>query len=374
MNIINKRKDYNYDTNYQSEDILKLNKLILEYFNKKNNMNTHNLYKLINYFYDIKIEETDYLDYVNSTDKLFSKIIEIPTEEVIQEMYSEGHGRDFSWWTENYQIIIKVLSNEFIPSKNEYTYDEIEKLIENGKIYPICRFCKKTSKPQNRFQNNIKYLLPYLAKELDPNDEYFNYMINKALSKIKLDNLINEIRIFITRLKLDSNIKNMTNHIYGEDEIGEINSNKKIADELINIYNKFSKEKIKTTELEIVMDYLRNLPKCEDWYQEIEIEQIINVFSFLDDEEDKELCKEIERLVISLNEVELAYEMAVNFDWVDKKIMGEIVIADGDPYFNYDFAMEVEGADIERHKQVILNSKYSDEVMLERAKALVIKK
>lgn len=374
MNIINKRKDYNYDTDYQDQDILQLSKLILEFFSKKGNMDTCNLHKLINYFYDIKIEDADYLDYVNSHYKFFSKIIEIPTEYVSQYLYSEGHGRDFSWWTENYQRIIKASSNEFTPSKDEYTYNEIKKLIENGEIYPIYPFGRKTSKSQNSCDDNIKYLVPYFSKELGPDNEYFDYIINQALSKIKLENLMDEIRIFIIRLKLNSNIRNITNHVYVEDEIEEINLNKKIADELIKMYNKFSKEKIKPTELEIVMDYLRNLPKCENWYEEIEIEKIINIFSFLDEEKDKEICKEIEQLIISLSEVELSYEMAVNFDWVDKKIMGEIVIADGDPYFNYDFAIEVEGADIERHKEVILKCKYSDEVMLERAKALVIKK
>jgi len=219
MNIINKRKNYNYDTNYGVKKTIKLSKLIIEYFNKKENMNTSNLYKLISYFYDIKVEAYDYLDYVNSISiknkRYYYQITEIPTERVITDMQSEGHGRDFSWWTQNYQRMIKILSNRFTPTKDEYAFEEIEELIAEGKIYPLYPFGKKTTKPQKKVKDNIKYLVDYAGKKLDKTDEYFDYMTYKAIAEIKIENLINEIRIFITRLKLDSTVVNY----YNEDEI-----------------------------------------------------------------------------------------------------------------------------------------------------------
>ena len=75
-----------------------------------------------------------------------------------------------------------------------------------------------------------------------------------------------------------------------------------------------------------------------------------------------------------MDDQELCYEMAVNIDWVNKEKMVEIVIASGDPDLNYYYASSVEGADIKRHKEVILNSKHSDDYILERAKSLVLEK
>lgn len=123
------------------------------------------------------------------------------------------------------------------------------------------------------------------------------------------------------------------------------------------------------------MDYLKKLPSIEEqWYTEITLEQIISVIEQLDYDEDKKICDEIEKIVISLEEEELCYEMASNIEWINKDIMAEIVIKSGNPDVNYYYASEVEGANIERHKQVILNSKHSDDYILERTKSLVLKK
>ena len=86
----------------------------------------------------------------------------------------------------------------------------------------------------------------------------------------------------------------------------------------------------------------------------------------LDYDKDKDVCDEVQTLAVYLKEVELCYELALRCEWIDKKLMGEIVILDGNPDFNYYFASEVEGADIKRHKDVILNSKYTDEYIYER--------
>lgn len=54
--------------------------------------------------------------------------------------------------------------------------------------------------------------------------------------------------------------------------------------------------------------------------------------------------------------------------------MAEIVIKSEDPDCNYDYASEIEGADIKRHKEVILNSPRSDNYILNLANSLVIPK
>ena len=89
-----------------------------------------------------------------------------------------------------------------------------------------------------------------------------------------------------------------------------------------------------------------------------------------DYEENKELCDEIEQIAINFRYAEFCYELAANFDWVNKKLMEEIVLEDGNPEINYFYAINVDGADIERHKKVILDNEYSDDDILERVKKL----
>ena len=370
MKIINKRKKdiYNY---YKLENVYNICDLVVDYLTNKENININNLHKLINYFYDIIVEDNDYLEYFNNANnKNFTKIIDIPTEEVIQDMHSEGHGRDFSWWTQNYQIYVSALSDKFVPTKEEYTFDEIKELISQGQICALYRYRKETKKCQNIIRDSFKCMVKYPKAKITEETEYYEYMVRKALLEITLENLINEIRVFIIRLKFESQIIDFS---YIEEKDGN-KVKKKIVDKLITLFNKNEKEKIKLSEVEIVIDYLKKLPNTENWYQELTLDHIINAFSFIDAEKDKELCKQIEELVISLNEAELCYEMASNIEWIDKEKMAEIVIASGDPYFNYYYAAEVEGADVKRHKEVILNSKHSDEYILERAKSLSLTK
>lgn len=366
MKIINKRTNYEYDTDYGKKDILKLSKLIIEFLKNKENTKKEELYNLLSYFYDIKIDNTDYMEYVNSISEVeYTNIIEIPTNRIVIESGSEGHGRDFSWWTQNYQIFVKAFSSSFVPSKEEYTISEVESLAKDGTIYPIHPFGMRTKKKFINVSDTIDYLTKYNGKKLEESDSYFDFMVNKAISNIGIKTLIEEIRLFIIKLKLDSVIDE--DRYYGE----KIETFDELSSDLINIYNTNVKgNKIESTPLEIVMNYLRKIHDVDKWYEEVTLEQIVNVFNQIDEEENKELCSEIEALVISIGEAELCYEMASNFDWVDKKVMAEIVINDGCPDFNYYFASEVEGADIERHKQVILNSKYSDEYILECAREL----
>lgn len=362
MKIIKKKNNYEYDTDYNDKDILKLSKLIFEFLENKEKTNTKTLKQLIDYFYDVKLEPFDYVHYVNKKNNThYYKVTAIPTQKVISDMEYEGHGRDFSWWTQNYQRMIEVASKEFTPTKDEYTFEEIQQLIDQGEIYPLYPFGTKTNKSAFNVKDNTKYLVSYSSKELEEKDEYFDFMVQTLLKDIGFKTLLDEIQHFIIDLK----IKAFTSHSEDEEDFTEL------ADNLTELYNKNVKNKqIKSSPVEIVVDYLRNLPYEDFWYEEINLDQIIKVIEELDYKENKETCDEIQRIAINLKEVELCYELAACFDWIDKKTMADIVVENGNPDFNYYFATEVEGADIERHKQVILNSSRADEYILERARKL----
>lgn len=383
MKIKYKYYNYEYEREYIGENLKTLSKLIIEFLNKKDNFEIEELNKIINSFYEITLEEKDYLGYINAKQNIqYEKIIEIPTNIVTVDLQSEGHGRDFSWWTENYQRMICAATTEFKSEKEEYTLEEIEQLIESKIIYPIYPFGRKTDKKAFYKKDNIKYLLNYKSKEMTEDSEYFKYMVKKELETIGYEEFIKQIKVFIINMKL--NLDNYDDYYYeyndeydneyDDEKESTISENERVEDiqnELVKAYNSnIDNDKIKNTSIEIVMDYLRKLKDMEFWFEDINIEQVINTVSKLKYPENKELCEEIEQIAIDLNYAELCYELAAYCDWVDKQIMAEIVINDGNPEINYYFASEVEGADIERHKQVILNNEYTEEYILERTKKL----
>ena len=356
---IKENKKYNIDS--KKSDVLQLVKLSVEFMNNFETMSVKDLYKLICYFYDVKLEIFDYMGYANKKNNTrYCNIIDIPTNKVTVDSGSEGHGRDFSWWMQNYQRMVKAFSVDFFPSKEEYTIEEIKDLVANGDIFVLYPFGRKTKKKFINVKDDIDYLLSYQSKELSLDDEYFDFMVFLMLKEIKVENLLDQIRKFIINLKLNSEL-DLDN--YYEDI--EIYSDE--ADMLISVFNEKNDNKIQITSLEIVFDYLRRFNKEVDWYEEVTLEQIINVFGNIDD---VAIQREIESFVISLGEPELCYEMACNFDWVNKKEMEEIVLKDGNPEINYYYASNVDGADINRHKAVILESKFTDDYFLEMVKSL----
>lgn len=255
MEIINKRKNYEYDTEYNYVETLKLIALISIFLEQKNNITSKDLYNLIKYFYDIKIDINDYLDYLNQEEGYdFDKIVDIPTNIVIMNTESEGHGKDFSWWTQNYQIIIKAATNQFIPSKEEYTKEKLEKLIKEKNIYPIYSFGKKTKNEVSKEKNNIKYLIPYQSKKLESKDIYFDFMVNRICSRISNDNLLKEIRRFIINLKLNS-IEDEDRY-YSENEYKILRIYDDLSNKLIVLYNSIdNKNTIDKEPINIIISY-----------------------------------------------------------------------------------------------------------------------
>lgn len=64
------------------------------------------------------------------------KIIKV--EGTAEHIEQEGHGRDFSWWTEYYKCSYEVVCSEnTVFEDREYTQEEIKQLIEQGKICVI---------------------------------------------------------------------------------------------------------------------------------------------------------------------------------------------------------------------------------------------
>ena len=111
--------------------------------------------------------------------------------------------------------------------------------------------------------------------------------------------------------------------------------------------------------IEIVLNYLSrmiDMPK-HNRFKEIGIEKIVESIDHYVSFEDKDLCSLIDKLMASLKEAELCYEMASNVSWADIKKYGKIIIDSKDIENNYYFALNIEGSDVLGHGNVVIESK-----------------
>ena len=378
MKIKCKFYNYDYEREFAGDNLKRLSKMIIEFLNNKGNVGLEKLYEIINAFYDIKLSDNDYLNYINYKSGMqYDKVVHIPTNVVTTDLQSEGHGRDFSWWTQNYQRMIAVATSDFVVEKDEYTYEEVKELISSKLIYPMYPFVRKTDKKAHFVDCDIQYLLSYSSKEMTKDSEYFEYMVMKELETIGKAEFLKQIRTFIIDMKLNLDNYDYFYCEYDEDEFDEEKDSLKeekiedIQKDLLKAYNdNVNGDFIKETSIEIVMDYLRNIRNVNFLFEDITIDHVVNTICKLNYEDDKDLCDEIEQIAINLKHAEFCYELAAYCDWVDKKKMADIVVEDGNPEINCCFATDVEGADIERHKNVILNCEYADDYILERIRKL----
>ena len=96
-------------------------------------------YALLNYFFDIRFTKDDQIELINKKyGTSFNTTIELPTKMEIKDIHSEGHGRDFSWWTVYYRInIVAAIIKGSKFEDRTYSRKEILDLMEQGILYPL---------------------------------------------------------------------------------------------------------------------------------------------------------------------------------------------------------------------------------------------
>ena len=116
-------------------EIEKINKIIKNY----KELNNKEKYELLEFLYRLLIEEKDLIDFINiKYNRNYNKTITLKTKMEDEFIAQEGHGRDFSWWTEKYRVLVNCAYNDKNNIEHKkYSYDEIKELIDNNTIYPI---------------------------------------------------------------------------------------------------------------------------------------------------------------------------------------------------------------------------------------------
>ena len=313
-------------------------KIINHYLENYTNLSNVEYYKALSRYYDFELEDKDYLDYINyKTGNNFNNIIKINTNVIDSYIDSEGHGRDFSWWTVKVRLGLKLAVSTPLEDKN-YKLREIRRLMAENKVYPVCYFYEKCDADlrENKVQNNIDYLIKGEFGKLDINSEYFDYFISNIRKELTQEGILNSIRKHIINLKLRLECYLTEYCYYEEEEI--VKDVIKLVNNLIDTYNKIItgnyKENSSCLEnniihknpIDIVMNYISKLPSInkEEWYGEITIEQIVNIIENIDYNKNKEKCKKIEKMIIDLGDSELCSEL-VGVSWInsDKMLLSQ---------------------------------------------------
>ena len=376
--ILDDESNEDIDNEYEGDndrDNLDINK-VKYFFDNYDRLTKRDYYNMICNFYDIRLEDNDYIDYINyKYSSNYDRVISIATDVINKDIQREGHGRDFSWWTVSYRMYLKVaVFGELENSDKFFTMDEIWELIKDSKIYPIDWYCEECDDRlyENRCKNDIDYLVKceYGRKvgQLSINDEYFDYFIDKILSEIKIDNIFNAIRDFL----VDSRNDLECSLIYYYDDYEDNSSDKKLVEvnKIIDMFNEkivsldrendCDIEKISTNKIEMLFKYLNSLFNDDDskWYKDITFEQVVSIICSLNYDENKELCDEIKKIIIGLGDSELCYEMFCNVDWIDEKIMLDLIIDSGDVDICYKVVTNYELDKVTRKRliQVIIDS------------------
>jgi len=325
-------------------------RIFLEDYDK---LSKKELYNMICNFYMVILEEDDYIEYINyKNNSDYNKVISIGTDVICKDIQSEGHGRDFSWWTVSYRRYLNVaVLGELENSDKFYTLEEIKKLIKDGKIYPIYSYYEECDDRlyENRVKNDIDYLVKYeygrKKGQLSINDEYFDYFIDKILDNTVIIDMFKSVRNFLIDVR--SNIERYLDDYYFDEnketkeKLNQVNGlidkfNEKIA--VLDKETDCDIEIISKNPIERVMKYLKSLYNDDESkrYTDITLEWVLSIISSLDYEDNKELCDEIENIIFDLCDPNLCYDMIYSADWIDNKKLINAIIASGDEYVCYD--------------------------------------
>jgi len=156
---ITKKNEYDYDA-YDSrwkeivwfhgleylkdvkKDLDAINKLIESDFKK---ISDKDFYDLVSNFYSIYLTKNDLLNILSKVNGIeYNKFKKINSTMTFKDIVTEGHGRDFGWWEETYQIGWIVATSKDLVLNRDYNYskEEIEQMVKKKQIISFGKYAQ----------------------------------------------------------------------------------------------------------------------------------------------------------------------------------------------------------------------------------------
>ena len=173
------------------------------------------LFELLTNVYNIYLDDKDYLEILSkSYNKEYTHFYRIPTTLAFYDTKQEGHGNNFSWWPQLYQIYYNVVATNDVDfdCNKIYTKDEIKEMVDTKNIVILKQESEEIMDNQE-FEKEEYEELPIL--DIDINDygnnisqfiinnyQLFGELLRKKFTK---KNVLNDMKKLINDLKDDIN-------------------------------------------------------------------------------------------------------------------------------------------------------------------------
>lgn len=102
-------------------------------------------YNLISNFYSIYLNNGDILNIISRLKGIqYDRFEALNSRMVFKDIVREGHGRDFSWWEETFQVnyIVAVAKDFAIDPNHNYSKEDIEEMEKNKQIVAVDSYSK----------------------------------------------------------------------------------------------------------------------------------------------------------------------------------------------------------------------------------------
>lgn len=158
------------------KDLIAIEKLIDSNFK---DLPDEEFFKLVSNFYSIYIGKKDILNVLSKVNGIeYNKFQKLNSTMTFKDIVSEGHGRDFSWWEETFQVIYIVATSNDLTLKQyrHYSKEEIKQMVKKKQIISFGKYSKA---------RGMNPKLPYKAEEFDKIE-----MLNMSLDIESVDELL----------------------------------------------------------------------------------------------------------------------------------------------------------------------------------------
>lgn len=174
-------------------------------------------YELINKVYDVKLDENDYLKAMSVKNKIkYNRLINIWTYMTFNDIYREGHGKDFSYWNQLYQVgyLAFAIEDNNINNESILTKEEINKLIQDKSIVLIKRKSRTIHEKLDYNESLERIPIENLNCDITDryvpriegticNDDNFNYFITILRKRLTKKKILQDMKIYLQELQDD---------------------------------------------------------------------------------------------------------------------------------------------------------------------------
>lgn len=164
---------------------------VLKFFNNPKDLD--NYLEVFLLYFSYNLSEYDFVEYLsNKTNGLYNTLYDFPVDEiVISKVPGAKQDNEVYLWN---TIINCICSNSFKIEKRKYQIEEIKELVNKGLIIPIS---KKNSLVQDIPENSrvcSEKSINSLFDMVNINEESKDYIINKLISKVDIETLMEIVR------------------------------------------------------------------------------------------------------------------------------------------------------------------------------------